>query len=210
MSGPLLTGVQMKGRRAACTDRYRLAFAGVTVDLPEATVPVEVMQRVLAAADGEPCTIVADDQHITFGTATMSWTSTLIIGDYPNVDTYLGLDPPRSLQVQTTELDAALKCVAAVDAEDKKSEPLIRVTPDGGKAVVSNRGVDIGEASSVIACTGDLDFPVSFTRRFLADLLRAHGEESVTLELTDALKFVQVRSADAKLVHLLMPCRVTV
>lgn len=204
---PALYSVHFNGNRVECTDSYRLAVASVSVDLPDVLVPVDVMQRVVksvASTDAEGVTVVCDGHQVTFGTDTTSWTARLIPLDYPKIDTFLGMTPPHKVRLTTGDLIDALDRVSVVDGDLRT----VKLLPGDGSVTVASSTMDVGEASDVVSCTGEFGVDkISFKSPLLRELLTAHDEETVTLELTDSLKATQVRSSDSKLVHILMPVR---
>lgn len=202
--------VHLNGKRAECTDTFRCAVAGLTVDLPEACVPVDVIRRVaesVRATETEAVTVTVDGRQATFATDRQSWTTRLVLVEFPPLDRLLATEPPNVLRLTTSELLDALDRVAVVDGEQR----LVTLTPDGGKVIVSNSGKDVGEATSIVPCTGEFDEAIVFMRSYLADLLKAHDEETIEIRLGPTGRHpIMVRSSDSRLAHMTMPTRVGV
>lgn len=198
-----LTGVHLADKRAEATDSYQLAVAALDATVPEMIVPAEVLRRVLAAVAGaDEILLQADGQHATFSSDTQTWTTTLLAAEYPNVGRFLGMEPPIKLRFTTGELLDALKRIDLLEEQAGS----VTFVPDGGKVVLTRR-TDVGEVTDVVPCTVDGDPPSHFSAnlRYFAEVVAEHDEETLTLELTDALKPMQVRTADARHVSILMP-----
>lgn len=205
LTNPARTGVHLRPGRAETTDTFRMAVAALDADLPDVLVPVEVMRRVVDGferLDVDELVVAADERRVTFATDTMSWTTQLIADAFPDLDAFIGREQPHSLRLVTSELLDALERVAVVDGNTHRH---VVLTPDGGKVVVANGTKDIGSAAVLVSCTGDFEATICFDRRFLTALLKAHDEDVITLELQSPRHGMQVRSQDARLLHLLMP-----
>lgn len=207
---PALYGVHFVDDRAECTDGYRLGIATLSAEgMPDVVVPVEVVRRVLAASpSGFTMTIgTTGARLVTFdsGDANTSWTTRTIVAEYPNIQSVIRKDSAYDLVVNTAALADAVAYVKVLADDDNTGVDLTR---DGDKLLVTAAKQDVGDAAATVPCAGTWDVaPIRFNGRYLGDLLDNHDGDEVTFELEDALKPANARSADHRVLLMVMPVR---
>jgi DNA polymerase-3 subunit beta len=207
---PVLTGVYFNGSQVWATDSYRLAAANLGFDtLPGKIVPGDTVKRVVRdAASGFLVTF--DDTSVTFDSpdGRTTWTSRLIVGDYPNTEQLLRKDSPRRLVVGREVLMEQLRWVRLV-VDDNEDRP-VTMRAEGDRLHVRASAVGVGDAASSVACAGDFTDSFTVHSRYLLEALAEVGDDDVTFEVVDSIKPAQMRTSDWQLVLLLMPIRVGV
>lgn len=216
-SRPILTGVlvaaEADGLRLVATDSYRLAVR----DLPGTSVLSEgqhvlipsralnELTRVLSSAEQVSLVLGERDARFTVGTITL--TTRLIEGEFPN---YRGLIPtsqPNRLLVSRAGLIDAVRRVRLLARE---ATP-VRLTLSSGSLELLALTQDVGQASeSVDAKYEGAELTVAFNPEYLLDGLEVTPGDEVSLETVDALKPALLRSTEsADFLYLLMPVRVS-
>jgi DNA polymerase-3 subunit beta len=220
-SRPILTGVLMAaeadGLRLVATDSYRLAvrdLAGVGIlgEGQKVLVPsraLNELQRLLGSATEVSLRLGAQDATFTTGSVTL--TTRLIEGEFPN---YRGLIPasyPNRLVVAREALADAARRVKLL-ARDATTPVRLALRPDGVELTVIT--TDWGQATEdVDAKYEGAEMTVAFNPAYLLDGLEAITTDEVTLDTSDPLKPATMRplSSDGadEYLYLLMPVRVS-
>lgn len=216
-SRPILTGVllaaEADGLRLVATDSYRLAVR----DLPGTSVLEEgqhvlipsralnELTRVLTTSDEVTLVLGEHDAQFTVGSVTL--TTRLIEGEFPN---YRGLIPssqPNRLLVSRAALVDAVRRVRLLARE---ATP-VRLTLGSDSLELLALTQDIGKASeSVDAKYEGSEMTVAFNPEYLLDGLEVTPGDEVSLETVDALKPALLRSTESSdFLYLLMPVRVS-
>jgi DNA polymerase III sliding clamp (beta) subunit (PCNA family) len=201
IESPYLAALHFTGHRVEATDRYRLAIGTIEANLPEMVVPLPTITKVLAGVSDEPLTVALDVEQVMFATSDATWTTRLVPHEYPQIERALPSEYPHRLTMSTNALAAAVRRVGLLD--EKLSQITLR--RDGGKAILSRVAVDVGEICDVVDCDGDFDETLTLDRHFFADLIDAHEDESLTLELINVVKPMRVQSGSVLLA--LIPVR---
>jgi DNA polymerase-3 subunit beta len=205
---PGLGGVHFVGNQAVGVDPHRLAVAQLGVDgLPGMTVPLEVMRRVLKASP-EGVTMTFDERSVTFDGGGICWTSRLVVGEFVNWEPLIRKESAHELTVPRAAIVDALDRVSLF-AEGDLTHP-VDLHREGNTLRLSAASVDVGDICDEIECGGDWTEPLRFHDRFLADLLAAVDGDEVKFEIEDALKPIVARSADWRVLLLVMPVRIGV
>ncbi len=217
-SRPILTGVLMAaeegGLRLVSTDSYRLAVR----DLPGAgflgagekvLVPSRALNelgRILGNA-GE-VSVRLGQHDATFGVGSVSVTTRLIEGEFPN---YRQLIPSSYTNRLTVGREPMLEAVRRVKllARDSVTPVRLALRPDGVELAVVTP--DLGRASEdVDAKYEGAEMTVAFNPQYLIDGLESVPGEEVVLSTLDALKPATLRPTDGDdYLYLLMPVRVS-
>lgn len=207
---PILSGIHLTPGRAEVTDSYRAAI--IDVDGLDATglIPAGAVRTVNKHVDD--AVVALTDRGVTFtaADAASEWHARLIEGDYPDVTRVARPDSPHHLTIDRGELTDAVNRVRFIAdnnaAAGKGGHALVFLQVDGGKLTIAARTQDVGEAVATISCDSDFTPEITFNSGFLLDLLAAHTDDDVTLELADSLK--PAISHEGPLTALLMPVRV--
>jgi DNA polymerase-3 subunit beta len=224
-SRPILTGVLIAaegdGLRLVSTDSYRLAVrdlgvAGVLGAGEKVLVPsraLSELQRLLgsagsgAAGTGEVA-VRLGSHDVTFTTGTVSLTTRLIEGEFPN---YRQLIPDSYPNKLTVGRDALLDAVRRVKllARDPTTPVRIALRSEGIELTVIT--TDWGQATEdVDAKYEGAEMTVAFNPAYLIDGIEALAGDEVVLSTLDALKPATLRPTGSdEYLYLLMPVRVS-
>jgi DNA polymerase-3 subunit beta len=215
---PILTGVLLAaeegGLRLVATDSYRLAVR----DLPGAKV-LQEGQKVLVPSralneltrvlgNAEQLTLRLGEREATFETNSVSLTTRLIEGEFPNYRQLIPSGYPNRLTVGRAPLLDALRRVKIL-APDVSTPVKLTLKPDGVELAVTNQ--DQGQAhEDVDAKYEGSEMTVAFNPNYLIDGMEAVAGDEVVLETLDALKPATIRPTDgSEYLYLLMPVRVS-
>ena len=174
------------------TDGHRLA----TTLLPHPDLPVfpgaiiprkmvSIMQKILKEADDEAeVEIEINDSRITLRTGTVTITSKLIDGTFPDYKRVIPAGNTNLFRFDVTPLAAASDRVATISSERGRAVKM-DWQEDAIKLSVSNP--DTGNAEDETPCVMDSGAPVQigFNSKYLAEMLD-HMEGSAVVELGDA------------------------
>jgi DNA polymerase-3 subunit beta len=202
--------------RAVATDGHRLAR--VQVDLPEgaAGIPgviiprktVGELRKLLDEATG-PVEIAMSDTRIQFTVDSITLTSKLIDGTFPEYDRVIPRDNDKVLRVGCKDFEAAVARVSAISSE--RSRP-VKLSLAKDLLVISAASPEQGTASEeldgdrVTYSAGPLE--IGFQARYLNDIT-AQIASQVEFRFSDGSAPTVVQdSADSSALYVLMPMRV--
>lgn len=213
----VLTGVLMTaeagGLRLVATDSYRLAVR----DLPGTSVlgenqhvlipskALNELTRVLPSA--EEVTLVLGERDARFSIGSITLTTRLIEGEFPN---YRGLIPSSQPNRLLASRAALIDAVRRVRLLAREATP-VRLTLGDESLELLALTQDVGQASeSVDAKYEGTELTVAFNPEFLLNGLEVTPGDEVSLETVDALKPALLRSTESSdFLYLLMPVRVS-
>ncbi|MGH1502890.1 MAG: DNA polymerase III subunit beta [Acidimicrobiales bacterium] len=216
-SRPILTGVllaaEADGLRLVATDSYRLSMrdvpgvsvldAGQSVLIPSKAL--NELNRILA--HGDKAELRLGEREASFEVGSITLTTRLIEGDFPN---YRGLIPdshPNSLTVARAELLDALRRVKLLARE---ATPVrLEMSSDGLELVAVTQ--DVGTAREQVEGTYDgSPLTVAFNPQYLLEGVEVSTSDEITLSTIDELKPAVIRMDGlADFLYLLMPVRVS-
>jgi DNA polymerase-3 subunit beta len=211
---PTLTGVLLEMNREGvtmvATDSYRLALRELTATA-EGEATVLVPERALseagrAAGNDEKAEveIVLDQSQVTFRVGTLTLTSRLIEGQFPNYRQLLPEGYENRLTVSRQQLLDAVKRVGLLARENTP----VRMEFNALGVRLSSQSPDLGGAVEAVEARYEgEDITVAFNPGYLADGLQAATGESVRLEIKDGLKPGVVRGDASEFTYLVMPVR---
>lgn len=195
---PTLGGVRLDGTFAVCTDSFRLARADLGVDLPDLTLPNAALQVILRDVAG-PLEVVSDERNVKVTNLATSWTFRHLAETFPNYRQLIRTSSPETVTVERKALRDALG-FAAINPDGFAD---LDVTAES--ITVSAEARDVGRSESSIDATSTYTGQIRFKAAFLTDALDACEEETVRIELVDALKPIQIE--EDGFLSLLMPVR---
>ena len=218
-SRPILTGVLMSaeegGLRLVATDSYRLAVRdlpglGVLSEGQKVLVPSRALNELLrllpGAGEGVSLRLGAHDATFTVGSVTL--TTRLIEGEFPNYKALIPSSYPNRLTVGREALLDAVRRVKLL-ARDATTPVRIALRPTGIELTVIT--TDWGTATEdVDAKYEGAEMTVAFNPNFLIEGVEAVSGDEVALDTLDALKPATLRPIDSDAyLYLLMPVRVS-
>lgn len=195
-SRPILTGLGLIDGWAVCTDSYRLSAVRLDANLPDAIIPADVVRQVIKT--GGPAFLAVDDARATFGVGTTRWTTRLIMGSFPQWQRLVGT-PAGKL---TADRQALLDGLEQVDLFGSE---WVRLEAMGDQIGLGTRAQDGDTAAALVK--GTVSDTVSFTLRYLVDLLKALPGDEVDVGMDGASKPAVVGTLEGGKVDLLMPVR---
>lgn len=207
---PILTGISLDGTHAVATDSYRLAI----VDLEEPLaldepllIPARSFHFVPKLLPTESATLEHSALTARLTVAETEITSVMITGEFPNWRGLVRKVSPTHVTFPRKELVAAMRVAGALIGTDGATP--VRFEMDGNRAIVRTLVQDVGQSSTPIDITVEghpLKLTAAFNARYMLDLLTGFEGTTVTFDLVDALKPLQV--TEDRLTVLLMPVRV--
>jgi DNA polymerase-3 subunit beta len=219
-SRPILTGVLMSaeegGLRLVATDSYRLAVrdlqgVGILGEGQKVLVPSRALNELLrllgsAPAGGVSLRLGAHDATFAVGSVTL--TTRLIEGEFPNYRALIPANYPNRLTVGREALLDAVRRVKLL-ARDATTPVRIALRPTGIELTVITN--DWGTATEdVDAKYEGAEMTVAFNPNFLIEGVEAVTGDEVALDTLDALKPATLRPIDSDAyLYLLMPVRVS-
>jgi DNA polymerase-3 subunit beta len=210
---PVLTGVLLEVSREGvvlvATDSYRLAVRDLVATADgeaRAIVPERALSEAGRAAADQKSEIEAltDGSQISFRVATLTLTSRLIEGEFPN---YRQLLPESYESRLTISRQQLLEAVRRVGLLARDTSP-VRLEFNALGVKLSSSSPDLGQAVETVEARyeGD-DLTAAFNPQYLIDGLTAATGESVRIDIRDGLKPGVVRGEGDELTYLVMPVR---
>ncbi|MDQ3936647.1 MAG: DNA polymerase III subunit beta [Actinomycetota bacterium] len=220
---PHLTGVLVSASerelRMVATDSYRLSVKETSLDEPldgtlEANVPARTLQELsrIAGAEAEgQIEIAALEHQVVFRVGTVTLSSRLVEGRFPNYKQLLPESFEHELRVSGAEL---VEVVRRISLLAQKNAPL-RLKFSDGTLEISAQTPDIGEASESlpIPFKGE-GLEIGFNPDFLREGLESVDADELVLKLISPLRPGLIESAGedggGSFLYLVMPIRLNV
>jgi DNA polymerase-3 subunit beta len=211
---PVLTGVLLEVSREGvvlvATDSYRLAVRDL-VATADGEARVIVPERAMseagrAAANDEKGTIelLIDESQLSFRIGSLTLTSRLIEGEFPN---YRQLLPEATESRLTVSRQQLLDAVRRVGLLARDTTP-VRLEFNALGVKLSSSSPDLGQAVETVEARYEgEDLTVAFNPQYLADGLTAATGETVRLDVRDGLKPGVVHGEGDEFTYLVMPVR---
>jgi DNA polymerase-3 subunit beta len=211
---PILTGVLLEisreGLTMVATDSYRLAIRELTATAEgeaKALVPERALSEVSRAAAGEEkadAELLVDQGQVAFKVGSLTLTSRLIEGEFPNYRQLLPEGYENRLHVSRSQLSDAVRRVGLL-ARD--SSP-VKMEFNALGVRLSSSSPDLGGAVEVVEAKYEgEDLTAAFNPAYLSDGLSAASGDQVEVEVRDGLKPALVRGEGEAFVYLVMPVR---
>lgn len=195
-SRPVLTGLGLVDGWAVCTDSYRLSAVKLDANLPDAIIPADVVRQVIKT--GGPAFLAVDDARATFGVGTTRWTTRLIMGQFPNWQRLVGAPAGQLVADKQALLDG-------LEQVDLFGSELVRLEAMGDQIGLGTRAQDGDTAAALVK--GTVSDTVSFTMRYLVDLLKALPGDEIVVGVDGPSKPAVVGTLEGGRIQLLMPVR---
>lgn len=209
-----LTGILLNLRETAmtlvATDGKRMAMQENTPESisggdGDAIIPIKAMSEIRRLLDGEELLkIELGEKLCRFTSATVSLTSKLIEGAYPNYRKVVPTQFACEVELPVQALLSKIETVALMLAE---ANSFIILRFENNQLQLQASSAEVGEGSDLLETnyTGDL-FEVSFNPAFLADPLRNTDADMVRFKLNDPLSPVAIEAGEG-FVYVIMPIR---
>jgi DNA polymerase-3 subunit beta len=202
----LLKAVATDGHRLA---RFELPAPKGANELTGVIIPrkaINEVRKLLEDADSE-VEISLSDTKVRFQLASLTLTSKLIDGTFPDYQRVIPTGNDKALEVNRDELKAAVDRVSAVASEKTRA---VRLNIDKGKLVLSVVSPEAGTATEEIPVSYQHPaMEIGFNARYILDILeRIDGETAVFL-FSDPGSPTLVRESEGNAaLYVLMPMRV--
>jgi len=211
---PVLTGVLVEvsreGVTMVSTDSYRLAVRDLVATATgegRAIVPERAMSEAGRAAAGlekGEVQLSLDDSQISFQIGSLTLTSRLIEGEFPN---YRQLLPEAYESRLTVSRQQLMDAVRRVGLLARDTSP-VRLEFNALGVKLSSSSPDLGQAVEAVEARYEgEDITAAFNATYLADGLAAATGETVRLEVRDGLKPGLIRGESDEFTYLVMPVR---
>ncbi|MBC7083229.1 MAG: DNA polymerase III subunit beta [Firmicutes bacterium] len=223
---PFLTGVLVSldggEARLVATDTFRLALRKVTVDREKSSpnesgvrqmiVPARAFAevgRIVQSESGE-VEIYASANQVGFKCCKTTIVSRLIDGQFPNYERVIPKTWKSRMVVDRARLLEAVERVAVLGKDEFGT---VKLGYGGETLTISANAPDVGmafEEVGVTATEGETG-ETALRSRYLLDVLRAVGDEELTLEVTGPVSPVVLRQAQDQAtdyLYLIMPVTV--
>lgn len=215
---PVLSGIYFKAHAntltMVATDSYRLSEQKINLLNPVSAeisfiVPARPLAEVLRILGGfsDKVVITPDENQVEFQLGDTMLSSRLINGSFPD---YRQIIPDKStsqITVAKTEFGAAIKMAQIFSREANGSIKLKLQT--SGKICVAAVSPHLGEdTSEVNAEVSGKEFEITFSAKFILDVLQILESDNIKLDLSDEGKPAIVTGAnDNNYLHIIMPIR---
>jgi DNA polymerase-3 subunit beta len=212
---PVLTGVLLEISREGvvlvATDSYRLAIRDLVATSSaeaKAIVPERALSeagRAASANEKGAVELYVDESQVSFRIGSLTLTSRLIEGEFPNYRQLLPDTHESRLSVSRQQL---LDAVRRVGLLARDTTP-VRLEFNALGVKLSSSSPDLGQAVETVEARYEgEDLTVAFNPQYLADGLTAATGESVRLDVRDGLKPGLVRGDGDEFTYLVMPVRI--
>jgi DNA polymerase-3 subunit beta len=198
------------------SDGHRLALVRESLDgrgaeLEERVlIPRKALGRILeiAGAEGDEVFYCRKENHLFFDVGVRRLSSRVLEGTFPNFEKVVPVGNDKQIQFDREELSTALTRVSVLANERSRA---VRIAFRDGKAEVSSRNPELGEASESLDVEyGGGDMEVGFNGKYLLDFLAVAGTEKVLFEVKDEVTQGVMRPVggpSAEYTYVIMPMR---
>ena len=211
---PILTGVLLEitpeGLTLVATDSYRLALRELTATAQgeaKALVPERALAEAGRAAGGDEkreITLFVDQSSVSFQVGSVTLSSRLIEGEFPN---YRQLLPEAYENRLSASRQQFLDAVRRVGLLARESSP-VKMEFNALGIRLTSSSPDLGTAVEVVEAQYEgQDLVAAFNPQYLADGLTAAAGERIAIEVRDGLKPAIVKGESEEFLYLVMPVR---
>jgi len=200
--------------RAVATDGHRLAQVELELPkgasgMPGVIVPRKTVHELhrLIEASGDTVHVSVSQSKIRFQIGTVTLTSKLIDGTFPDYERVIPQGNDKVLKVPNAEFMSAVDRVSTIASERGRAVKL-NIAPD--KLVLSVNNPDGGSATEEIGVEyGNQPLEIGFNARYLLDIAGQLEGDEASFMLNDPASPTMVRDAgDQSALYVLMPMRV--
>lgn len=204
--GPMLRAVATDGHRLAQVD---LPMPAGAEGMPGVIIPrktVNELHRLLEASAGA-VTVSVSDTKVRFEIGTVTLTSKLIDGTFPDYARVIPQANDKELTVSNSDFMSAVDRVSTIASERGRA---VKLNVDGNKLVLSVNNPEGGSATEEIGVDyGASALEIGFNARYLLDIAGQLEGDQARFMLSDPGSPAMVRdSSDGGALYVVMPMRV--
>jgi DNA polymerase III subunit beta len=211
-----ITMVATDGHRLAHCERSGEKFEGVSGEM-KTLIPKKAMDELKSlldtktdsSGDADVVEFAKDDSTLFFRIGSRLLTSRQLTGQFPNFEAVLPKDNSKSINLNSSDLNAAILRVAQFADERSRA---VRLKLEKGEVKLSASSTEAGESEDSIEAAYDGEtLTIGFNAAYLVEFLKAAGTDEVRLELKDSQSAGQLRPAegdDYKYRYIVMPMRI--
>lgn len=200
--------------RCVATDGHRLARIDADLpegaqDMPGVIVPRKTVTelRKLLEDDDMAITVSVSNTKIRFATPTITLTSKVIDGTFPDYSRVIPMSNTRELQVDAADFARAVDRVATVSSERSRA---VKMTLDRDRLILSVNAPDSGAAEEELTVGYD-DEPleIGFNAKYLQEIASQVDRDNAVFMLNGSGDAALIREGnDRTAVYVVMPMRV--
>ncbi|EWY37273.1 DNA polymerase III subunit beta [Skermanella stibiiresistens SB22] len=205
---------EMPVLRAVATDGHRLARVEIPLPygasgIPGVIVPrktvLEIRKLIDEAADRIEVSL--SETKIRFGFDTVTVTSKLIDGTFPDYERVIPTGNDKVLEVDSRVFASAVDRVATISTEKSRA---VKLSIDRGNLTLSATSPEAGSATEELEVSYDSSpLEIGFNSRYLLDITQQIEGDGARFIMADAASPTIVRDvADSSALYVLMPMRV--
>lgn len=216
---PNLTGAYATVRggklRLVTTDGHRLSqWHGDAIgdDGEVGIIPAFVVKAVSAlSAEGDPAEVFSDGKHVAIRCGTVTYTSRLINGTFPNFEAVIPVEK-RERRWSVDRLGLLKQLKRAKELASTKTYNLVLGVDSAGLGLSwrDSEGVDFATFVTLLSTPSDgRAYKAGFNVCYLIDALESFSGDTIEAEIIDTLEPTTLRSPeDPGLFHIVMPMRI--
>jgi len=200
--------------RCVATDGHRLARVDAALpngaeEMPGVIVPRKTVGELRKLLDDDEATIAVSvsDTKVRFATPSITLTSKVIDGTFPDYSRVIPVGNPRKLEVDASEFAKAVDRVATVSSERSRA---VKLALDEDRLVLSVNAPDSGAAEEELAVAyGDEKLEIGFNAKYLLEIASQVDRENAVFMFNSSGDPTLMREgSDTSAVYVVMPMRV--
>jgi DNA polymerase-3 subunit beta len=200
--------------RCVATDGHRLARIDAPLpkgaaDMPGVIVPRKIVGelRKLLDDDEAQITVSISETKIRFATATISLTSKVIDGTFPDYSRVIPQNNTRKLEVDATDFARAVDRVSTVSSERSRA---VKLSLDADRLVLSVNAPDSGAAEEeLVVAYADEPLEIGFNAKYLQEIANQVDRDNAVFLFNTSGDAALIREgSDLSAVYVVMPMRV--
>ncbi|MBM3603371.1 MAG: DNA polymerase III subunit beta [Alphaproteobacteria bacterium] len=204
--GPVLRCVATDGHRLARIDAPLPVGAD---EMPGVIVPRKTVGELRKLLDDDEAEIgvSVSETKVRFATPTITLTSKVIDGTFPDYSRVIPVNNARKLEVDATDFARAVDRVATVSSERSRA---VKLSLDTDRLVLSVNAPDAGAAEEeLIVAFGDEPLEIGFNAKYLQEIASQVDRDNAVFLFNGSGDAALIREgSDQSAVYVVMPMRV--